>query len=74
MLPVSDDLHHWFASPRSAVGFLVRAAEIDGAVVGARPNLTVPGLAATVVEMIESLQRIAGSDRTRLIRREARNG
>jgi D-erythronate 2-dehydrogenase len=70
VLPVSDDVRHWFASPRSAVAFLFRAAEIDGALVGARRNLTMPGLSATVAEMIESLQRVAGSDRARLIRRE----
>jgi D-erythronate 2-dehydrogenase len=70
VLPVSEDARHWFTSPRSAVGFLFRAAEIDGAVIGARRNLTMPGLSATVAEMIESLQRVAGSDRARLIRRQ----
>ena len=70
VLPVPHHVRHWFASPRSAVGFLFHAAEIDGAVVGARRNLTMPGLSATVAEMIESLERVAGSDRARLIRRE----
>ena len=70
VLPVPDDVRHWFASPRSAVGFFFRAAAIDGSVVGARRNLTMPGLSVTVAEMIESLQRVAGSDRARLIRRE----
>jgi len=70
VLPVADDVRHWFTSPRSAVGFFFRAAEIDGSAVGARRNLTMPGLSATVAEMIESLQRVAGSDCARLIRRE----
>jgi nucleoside-diphosphate-sugar epimerase len=53
-----------------AVGFLCRAAEIDSTTVGARRNLTMPGVSATVAEMIESMQRVAGLARARLIRRE----
>ena len=30
VLPVSDDVMHWHASPRAAVGFLLHAATIDG--------------------------------------------
>jgi D-erythronate 2-dehydrogenase len=67
---VSDSVRHWFASPRSAVGFFFRAAEIDGSLVGPRRNLSMPGLSATVREMIESLQRCAGAERARLIRRQ----
>jgi nucleoside-diphosphate-sugar epimerase len=70
VLPVPDSVRHWFASPRSAVGFFFRAAEIDGSLVGPRRNLSMPGLSATVSEMIESLQRCAGADRAKLIRRQ----
>jgi D-erythronate 2-dehydrogenase len=70
ILPVPDTVRHWFASPRSAVRFFFRAAEIDGALVGDRRNLSMPGLSATVGEMIESLERCAGRDRVKLIRRE----
>jgi D-erythronate 2-dehydrogenase len=70
VLPVSDTVRHWFASPRSAVGFFFRAAEIDGSLVGPRRNLSMPGLSATVREMMESLQRCAGAERARLIRRQ----
>jgi len=70
ILPVPDTVRHWFASPRSAVRFFFRAAEIDGALVGDRRNLSMPGLSATVGEMIESLERCAGADRVKLIRRE----
>ncbi len=31
VLPVPDDVRHWHASPRSAVGFLIHAATIDTA-------------------------------------------
>jgi D-erythronate 2-dehydrogenase len=70
MLPVPEDVRHWFASPRSAVNFLFHAAEIDGTAVGPRRNLNMPGVSATVGEMIDSLGRMAGPDRVKLIRRE----
>lgn len=70
VLPVPDSLRHWFASPRSVIGFLFHAAEIDGRAVGARRNITMPGLSVTVGEMIESLKRVAGADRAKLIRRK----
>jgi D-erythronate 2-dehydrogenase len=70
VLPVPDTVRHWFASPRSAIGFLFRAAEIDGSLVGPRRNLSMPGLSATVGEMIESLGRCAGAERVKLIKRQ----
>src|SRR5215217_2651819 len=60
VLPVPDDVMHWHASPRSAVGFLIHAATLDTARLGARRNLTMPGVAATVAEQIEALRRVAG--------------
>jgi D-erythronate 2-dehydrogenase len=70
VLPVAETVRHWHASPRAAVGFLVHAAEIDLAAMGARRALTMPGLAATVAEQIEALRRVAGEKAVRLIRRE----
>ncbi|HHZ07693.1 MAG TPA: SDR family oxidoreductase [Rhizobiales bacterium] len=61
ILPVPRSVVHTHASPRSAVGFLIRAAEIDGASVGPRRNLVMPGVAVTVGEQIEALRRIAGA-------------
>lgn len=58
--PVDPSVMHWMASPRAAVGFLLHAATIDGARVGPRRNLTMPGLAITVGEMVEGLKRVAG--------------
>lgn len=60
ILPVSGDVRHWHASPRSAVGFLVHAATIDGEEIGPRRNLTMPGVSVTVAEQIEALKRVAG--------------
>ena len=70
ILPVSEDVRHWHASPRSAVGFLLHAATIDLAAVGARRNLTMPGLSATVGEQIAALKRVAGEKVAARIRRE----
>jgi nucleoside-diphosphate-sugar epimerase len=70
VLPVSEDVRAWHASPRAAVGFLIHAASIDLAPLGARRALTMPGLAATVAEQIEALRRVAGDKAVRLIRRE----
>jgi len=69
VLPVPEDVRHWFASPRAAVGFLVHAATLDGDALGDRRALTMPGVSATVGEMIESLGRIGGPAAVELIRR-----
>ena len=69
VLPVDEDVRHWFASPRAAVAFLIRAAEMDLAVLGARRTLTLPGLSCTVAEQIEALRRVAGDKAVALISR-----
>jgi nucleoside-diphosphate-sugar epimerase len=70
VLPVSEDVRHWHASPRSAVGFLIHAATMDAGRLGPRRNLTMPGLSATVGEQIEALRRGAGEKVVARIRRE----
>jgi D-erythronate 2-dehydrogenase len=70
ILPVSEDVRHWHASPRSTVGFLLHAATMDTAVAGARRNLTMPGLSATVGEQIAALKRVAGDKVAARIKRE----
>jgi nucleoside-diphosphate-sugar epimerase len=70
ILPVSDDVRHWHASPRAAVGFFLQAATIDLELVGKDCNLTLPGLCASVKEQIEALERAAGKSAVALIRRE----
>jgi D-erythronate 2-dehydrogenase len=70
VLPVSEDVRHWHATPRSAVGFLLHAATIDSAVVGPRRNITMPGLSATVGEQIAALKRVAGDKVAARIKRE----
>jgi nucleoside-diphosphate-sugar epimerase len=70
VLPVPEEVRHWHATPRSAVGFLIHAATIDSADVGARRNLTMPGLSATVGEQLAALRRVAGEKVAARIRRE----
>jgi nucleoside-diphosphate-sugar epimerase len=70
VLPVSEDVRHWFASPRAAVEFLIHAASLSRERLGARINLTMPGLSCTVGEQIAALARVAGADAVRRIRRE----
>ena len=68
-LPVGDDVRHWFASPRAAVGFFITAATIDTAPLGPRRSMTMPGVSATVGEEIEALRKAAGDKAVALIKR-----
>jgi nucleoside-diphosphate-sugar epimerase len=70
VLPVTDDVRHWFASPRAAVNFLFHAGALDLGRLGSRRTLSMPGLSATVGEMIASLEKVAGTDCVKLIQRE----
>ena len=70
ILPVGDDVRHWHASPRSAIGFLLHAAGLDTSLLGPRRTLTLPGVSATVGEQIEALRRFAGEKAVGLIRRQ----
>ncbi len=70
VLPVSPDVRHWFASPRSAVQFLVHAATLDSELLGHQRCVTMPGVSATVAMQIEALRRIAGDAAASLISSE----
>jgi nucleoside-diphosphate-sugar epimerase len=70
ILPVPDEVRHWFASPRAAVQFLIHAATLQSAALGHRRSLTMPGVSATVAMQIDGLRRVAGERAVALIRRE----
>jgi D-erythronate 2-dehydrogenase len=70
VLPVDETVRHSHASPRAAVAFLIHAATIDLDRLGARRNLSMPGLSITVGEQIEALRRVAGEAAVRRIRHE----
>ena len=70
VLPVQESVMHWHASPRSAVGFLMHAAALSRETLGARINLTMPGVACTVGEQLAALKRVAGEKVVARVRRE----
>ncbi len=70
VLPVSDSVMHWHASPRAAVGFMQHAATLDLNRLGWRRALTMPGLAVTVGEQIAALRKVAGDKVVARIRRK----
>jgi nucleoside-diphosphate-sugar epimerase len=70
VLPVPDDVRHWHASPRAAVGFLLHAAAMDSGALGDRRCLTMPGVSVTVAGQIAALRRVAGEEAVRRIRHE----
>lgn len=70
VLPVPRSVRHPHASPRSAIGFMVHAAQLDTALLGPRRNLTMPSLTVSVAEQIEALIRVAGPQAAALIREE----
>ncbi|MCX5513614.1 NAD-dependent epimerase [Kaistia algarum] len=69
VLPVSESVRHWFASPRAAVGFLKHAATLSGEAIGPRRAISMPGLSCTVGDEIEALTRIAGANVAARIKR-----
>jgi D-erythronate 2-dehydrogenase len=68
-LPVRDTIRHWFASPRSAVGFFLHAATLDHRALHGQTALNMPGLSATVADQIAALHAYAGADTVALIDR-----
>lgn len=67
VLPVSDTVRAWHASPRSAARFLTHAAETDLTPLGSRRALNMPGVSCTVAEQIEALRESAGQSAVDLI-------
>ena len=67
VLPVSDQVRHWFASPRAAVGFLIHAATLPSDALGRSRAVTMPGVSATVAMQIDALCRVAGEQAASLI-------
>jgi nucleoside-diphosphate-sugar epimerase len=70
ILPVTEDVRHWHASPRSAIQFLIHAATMDSQQIGPKRNITLPGVSVTVGEQIDALRKIAGEKAVSLIHRE----
>lgn len=70
ILPASLSATNFFASPRSAVGFLMHAANLDTSLLGDNRAMAMPGVWGTVGDEIEALRRVAGDDIVSLIKHE----
>jgi len=58
--PVEPSTGMWMSSPVTAVKALLHAHELPAAAWGAQRSLNLPGLTATVAEMVEALRQAAG--------------
>jgi nucleoside-diphosphate-sugar epimerase len=58
--PVSPDVLHPMASPRSTIESLIKVYECTREAYGGRTALNLPGLDVTVQEMLDALERVAG--------------
>jgi nucleoside-diphosphate-sugar epimerase len=69
-LTAGKDASMIFTSPRSAVGFLIHAAQMDTSGLGARRSLMMPGIYATLGDEIDALRRVAGEKIVGFIKEE----
>ena len=69
-LTAGKDASMIFTSPRSAVGFLIHAAQMDTTGLGARRSLMMPGIYATLGDEIDALRRVAGEKIVGFIKEE----
>ncbi len=60
--PVSPDLKMWLASPETAIAALIRAAEVPAADWPAFSALNVPGVTASVAQMLDALEAVGGAE------------
>ena len=60
--PVRPETRVWLASPKMAIDSLIRAHDVESAVLGIRRALNVPGLSTTAADMVAALERVAGRD------------
>lgn len=57
-LPVPDDFAVWMCSPRRAVDWLLHAASMDTASMGADRTVNPPGVRATVADLLAALEAV----------------
>lgn len=60
--PVSPDLKMWLASPETAIAALIRAAEVPAADWPAFSAVNVPGVTASVTQMLNALEAVGGAE------------
>lgn len=69
VLPASDDVRHWLASPETAVAQLIHAANLEGQIPAEARALVMPGVSLTVEVLLAALAERAGEDMLSLIDR-----
>jgi nucleoside-diphosphate-sugar epimerase len=60
--PVGPETSVWLLSPRLVVEAFIHALELPAAVLGTQRTVNLPGITATVGEMLEALTRVAGAE------------
>lgn len=68
--PVAPEATMWICSPRAVIANLVHAAELEGEAWGKNRCLALPGLLASLGEMVEAMRKVAGDEPVSRIRWE----
>lgn len=65
--PVGEAYNHYFSSPRTIIKNIIHAAEIDSADLGSDRCISLPGITASVKDMLQALRNVAGRDAVELV-------
>jgi len=65
--PVPPDTRMWLSSPGQVIRNLLHAAAVDAADLGDNRVINMPGISITVAEMLDSLERVAGTKARALV-------
>lgn len=69
--PCPDEFESWLCSPRTLAKNLIIALELKKEVLPAhKRQVNLPGITATVKEMLEALEKVGGKDAVKLVKRE----
>ena len=60
--PVAADLRVWLSSPRAAIESLVALHDVDGSALGAQRTVNLPGISASVAQMLAALRAVASDE------------
>jgi nucleoside-diphosphate-sugar epimerase len=67
--PVPEDFKVWVCSPRRAVDWLSHACAMDTAALGRDRGINPPGISASIAEMLDALEAVAGAEARALAKR-----
>ena len=70
MCPVPLETRLWISSPGTVTSNLLHAARVPAAALEGRRVLNLPGLSVTAGEMLDSLERLGGSEARARVRLE----